>query len=112
MSAGSTTRGTLSLTAPFERTPSDLCQTPPGRQSPGADEFAGIDSPSLQSAARRVASRWREEPCEPRDAAAAMELGLLAAGAERLVDGAGARGQGGPSGMEARREALEPGGAR
>src|SRR5439155_9457170 len=91
MSAGSTTRGTLSLTAPFERTPSDLCQTPPGRQSPGADEFAGIDSPSLQSAARRVASRWREEPCEPRDAADAMELGLLAAAVERLVvDGAGA----------------------
>ena len=112
MSAGSTTRGTLSLTAPFERTPSDLCQTPPGRQSPGADEFAGIDSPSLQSAARRVASRWWEEPCEPRDAADAMELGLLAAAVERLVDGAGAVDQGVPSVMERMREAIEPGWAQ
>src|SRR3989449_152444 len=107
MSAGSTTRGTLSLTAPFERTPSDLCQTPPGRQSPGADEFAGIDSPSLQSAARRVASRWWEEPCEPRDAADAMELGLLAAAVERLVDGAGAVDQGVPSVMERMSDVIE-----
>jgi len=88
MFAGSTTRRTLSLTA---RTLSDLRQTPSGRHSPGADDFAGIDSRILQSAARRVASRWRDEPCEPRDAADAMELGLLAAAVERLVvDGAGA----------------------
>ena len=88
MFAGSTTRRKLSLTA---RTLSDLRQTPSGRHSPGADDFAGIDSRILQSAARRVASRWRDEPCEPRDAADAMELGLLAAAVERLVvDGAGA----------------------
>src|SRR3989454_10566663 len=61
MSAGSTTRGTLSLTAPFERTPSDLCQTPPGRQSPGADEFAGIASPTQAQAILRAMERMREK---------------------------------------------------
>src|SRR2546428_751530 len=61
MSAGSTTRGTLSLTAPFERTPSDLCQTPPGRQSPAADEHAAyIDSlPRGDAAARPERARDR-----------------------------------------------------
>src|SRR3989441_2010393 len=100
MFAGSTTRRTLSLTA---RTLSDLRQTPSGRHSPGADDFAGIDSRILQTAARRVASRWRDESCEPRDAADAMELGLLAAAVERLVvDGA----------IERMREAIEPGRAQ
>ena len=91
MSAGSTTRRKLSLTAPSNRTPSDLRHTPPGQHAPGADDFDGIESPILRTAARRVASRWRCETREAVDLADAVErLSRLAAGVERLVVDAGA----------------------
>src|SRR5256712_12640836 len=108
MSAGSTTRRKLSLTAPSNRTPSDLRHTPPGQHAPGADDFAGIESPILRTAARRVASRWRCETREAVDLADAVErLSRLAAGVERpVVDAGASRGRRGHSALA--RRMLDP----
>src|SRR3989441_11969961 len=91
MSAGSTIPHELSLTATSHRSSGDLPHTELGRHSPAGDDFAGIESPILRTAARRVASRWRCETREAVDLADAVErLSRLAAGVERLVVDAGA----------------------
>src|SRR6058998_602726 len=90
MSAGSIV-SQLSPTATSHRNSSDVPHPQTGRPSPAGDAFAAIGSPLLQTAARRLAGRWRDGTGEAADLAEAVEqLGLLAAGVERLVVDAGA----------------------
>src|SRR2546425_2788016 len=91
MSPGSTAPSQLSATATSDRSQSDPRHTEKGRSSQAGEDFAAIACPILQKAARRVASRWRDETGEARDLAEVVEqLGLLAAGVRRLLVDAGA----------------------
>src|SRR5713226_32311 len=91
MSAGSTSPSQLSATATSDRRPSDPRHTKTVHGSEAVEDFAAIACPILQKAARRVASRWRDEIGEARDLAEVVEqLGLLAAGVQCLLVDAGA----------------------